>query len=73
MLVLNAEVLFVGSLVFLQVMSVVRGAVFKSRRAGYAVGRPRGCLAVKAGVGEGSGRQRGLLPSRPASSLMMRP
>ena len=31
MLVLNAEVLFVDSLVFLHVVSVVRGAVFKGR------------------------------------------
>jgi len=41
MLVLNAEVLFVGSLVFLHVVSVVRGAVFKGRGREAWLGAPR--------------------------------
>ena len=57
MLVLNAEVLFVDSLVFLHVVSVVRGrsSRVEGGRRGWA---PRGHLAVKAGGGGGSGRQR---------------
>ena len=42
MLVLNAEGLFVGSLVFLHVVSVVRGGGLQGSRAGGVVGRPEG-------------------------------
>ena len=76
MLVLNAEVLFVGSLVFLHVVSVVRGrsSRVEGGRRGWA---PRGHLAVKAGGGGGSGRQRraalnaDFIPDDEAPALMI--
>lgn len=53
MLVLNAEVLFVDSLVFLRVVSVVRGGGLQGSRAGGAVGRARGASVAEAGSGGG--------------------
>ena len=53
-----------SSLVFAQVVHVLRGeAVLKSRRAGCAVAPP-GRLAVKTGDGEDSSHQRGCRTQR---------
>ena len=57
MLVLNAEGLFVGSLVFLHVVSVVRGGGLQGSRAGCMVGRARDASVAEAG-GRGSNRRR---------------
>ena len=53
MLVLNAEVLFVGSLVFLHVVSVVRGGGLQGSRVGCMVGRARDASVAEAGSGGG--------------------
>ncbi len=58
MLVLNAEVLFVDSLVFLHVVSVVRGGGLQGSRAGCMVGRARGSSVAEAGSGGGANRRR---------------
>ncbi len=77
MLVLNAEVLFVGSLVFLHVVSVVRGGRSSRVEGGRRGWAPRGHLAVKAGGGGGSGRQRraalnaDFIPDDEAPALMI--